>query len=844
MKIQKRSRTANISSAFLVLALLTVAIVGGVSFFRAREALKDAAFSQLNVAASLKKQEIVRWFEERAQDFLILIQSPDAQANFKILLNSETGTTDYQIAYAKLIHHFEMVAVLKPSFKQISLLNRSNRIILSTNRTLIGKYVVAANLTYFEGVEPGHTFNPILYRSPITNKPAITFASPIRDPAGQRQGVILADLNFEGIAQVVGKRSGLGKTGETYLVSSLAKQNTFISREQLDLPSGLQPLRSEGIDQAMQGKSGAGLYQNYAGVPILGVYCWLSNQNLALFAEVSQAEAFTPARQLAATIIAAGLISTAGFFIGVRWLTRQLKVSQKALETYSQQLEKKAEEAEIASQAKSDFLANMSHELRTPLNAILGFAQIMTRETTVTTAQLEHLSIIRRSGAHLLDLINDVLSMAKIEARRTMLSESSFDLYHLLRSLEEMLQMKAQVKGLVLVVERSPNLPQYIQTDEHKLRQVLINLLGNAIKFTDAGRVRLKVSRTSPPPDILSSVPSSPSTLPSPREWLDFEVEDTGPGISPLELDRLFDPFFQTAKTKKSSQGSGLGLTISQEFVNLMGGEISVRQTSSGGSTFGFTIPVIPVASIDVPTKAPSRRVTHLAPERPSDRILVVEDSWENRRLLVELLTNVGFEIQEAENGQIGLEIWSSWHPHLIWMDMRMPLLDGYAATRQIRKQEAVQRSQGRLARPTKIIALTASVFEEERAAILKAGCDDLVRKPIQEEIIFARMATHLGVTYQYEEVLAEEIAQTHAIPKPSLEADCLSVMPQDWVAALHQAALQVDSEAILQLVEKLPASHASLAIQLQDLTQNFCFDEIMELTQKYLSKTEYLSNR
>jgi signal transduction histidine kinase/CheY-like chemotaxis protein len=828
MKHWKQRRTAKISSAFLALALLTVAIVGGVSFFRAREALKDAVFSQLNVAASLKQQEIDRWFEERERDFLILIQSPEAQDDFKILLQTPPKTPDYEAAYQRLIRYFQTVTALKPSFKQIAILNRSNRTLLSTDRALMDKYVITTNLTYFEGIEPGETFNPVLYRSPITNKPAITFAAPIRDRAGQRQGVILADLNFEGIAQVVGKRAGLGKMGETYLVGSLVNQNTFISREQLDLPTDPQQLRSQGIDQAMQGRSGMGLYRNYGGIPVLGVYRWLENQNLALFAEISQEEAFRPARQLATTIIAVGLLSTAGFFMGVRWLTRQLKFSQQQLETYSRQLEKKAQEAEAASQAKSDFLANMSHELRTPLNAILGFAQIMTRDAAATPTQVEQLGIISRSGEHLLDLINDVLSMAKIEAGRITVSESSFDLYHLLDSLEEMLQIKAQSKGLVLELVRSPQLPQYIQTDEPKLRQVLINLLGNGIKFTDTGRVTLRVNRAAPPS---MELPSSPEALRQPFPiWLDFEIEDTGSGIAPSELEHLFDPFFQAAKVQKSYQGSGLGLAISQEFVNLMGGEITVRQTSDHGSTFGFTIQVNPVTAVVLPTKPSPRRVTGLAPNQPTYRILIVEDSWENRHLLVELLTTVGFQIQAAENGQVGIQRWSSWHPHLIWMDMRMPLLDGYEATRHIRQQEATQQAQGRLERSTTIIALTASVFEEERAAILATGCDDLVCKPLQEEIIFAKMADYLGVVYRYTE------EKTEAIAPPILNPDVLGVMPQDWIAALHQAAFEVDAEAIGALVSQIPASHSAIATQLKDLTQRYCFDEIMELTQHHLS--------
>jgi signal transduction histidine kinase/CheY-like chemotaxis protein len=835
MRSRKQNQTAHINSAFLILALAAVIIVGGVSFLRAREALKDAVFGQLNVAASLKQQEIERWFEERERDFLVLIQSPEAQKHFRILLKSQEDSAEYQSAHDQLIYYFAKVASLKPSFKQIALLNRSNRIILSTDHLLLNKHVITTNLTYFEGIESGDAFNPVLYRSPITNKPAITFAAPVRDERGQRQGVMLADLNFEGIAKVVGKHTGLGETGETYLVGSLVNQNTFISREQLDLPTGPQQLQSKGIDLAMEGKSGAGLYRNYAGVPILGVYRWLNNQNLALFAEMSQAEAFAPARQLATTIIGVGLISTAAFLIGVRWLTRQLKASQEQLEAYSLQLEKKAQEAEAASRTKSEFLANVSHELRTPLNAILGFAQIMTRDGAVTPNQLQQLSIISRSGEHLLDLINDVLSMAKIEAGRNTLRESRFDLFQLLESLRDLLQGKAQGKGLVLLFERSPSVPQYIQTDESKLRQVLINLLGNAIKFTETGRITLRVQRKTAPPNTSSELtPEDRTPLSPPIEWLDFEIEDTGSGIAEAELEHLFDPFFQAAKTQKSHQGTGLGLTISREFVHLMGGNISVRQTSPQGSTFGFTIRVMSVAPVVIQPQSLPRRVRHLAPHQPDYRILVVEDSWENRRLLVELLENIGFEIQEAENGQVGVECWSTWQPHLIWMDMRMPLVDGYTATRQIRQQETRQISQGTLIHSTKIIALTASVFEEERAAILAAGCDDLVHKPLQEQLIFEKMAHHLDVTYLYEEEGIGAIAE-NVLSSPSLVPEALTVMPPDWITALHQAALRVDGDAVLQLIAHIPAEHGALAEHLKTLTQQYCFDELMELTQPYV---------
>lgn len=302
-------------------------------------------------------------------------------------------------------------------------------------------------------------------------------------------------LNLDRIDRIVRERTGLGKSGETYLVGSLVTKNTFISKEnKTGTQEFLAGISSQGIDAAISGISGFGLYRNYAKVPVIGVYRWLNEQDLALLVEMQQAEAFAPARQLAGTIILVGLVSVGALSIGVYWLTQQLKISREQLENYSHKLEQKAQESLAANRAKSAFLANMSHELRTPLNSILGFAQLMTRDSSISSAQLENLRIISRSGEHLLTLINDVLSMSKIEAGRIILNENSFDLYALFDSLVEMFQMKAESKGLQLIFERSPEVPRYIRTDESKLRQVLINLLGNAIKFTPTGRVILRVS--------------------------------------------------------------------------------------------------------------------------------------------------------------------------------------------------------------------------------------------------------------------------------------------------------------------------------------------------------------
>ncbi|MEM9163889.1 MAG: histidine kinase dimerization/phospho-acceptor domain-containing protein, partial [Cyanobacteria bacterium P01_F01_bin.4] len=437
MSFQKPTFTTKVAGAFLVLALVTVATVGGVAYVKARQALKQAAFDRLRVTATLKQNEINRWLESCEQDFLIIARFPDVSRQLQRLMATPSELD--RSAYGSLSNYLLEIKALKPKFSEISIVDRSNRIILSTDKAREGKYEIATNLTYFETVVAGDKFTPVFYVSPETGKPAVTYASPIRDRTGKRIGLVMADLNLNRIDQIVRERAGLGDTGETYVVGSLAEKTSFISRQESvtrELPD--EP-SSQGINEAMQGLSGEALYANYARVPVLGVYSWLNDQNLALIVEMSQDEAFNPARQLAGAIVVVGLGSAGVLFLGVTGLARQLSQSRSQLENYSRQLEQKAQEANAANLAKSEFLANMSHELRTPLNAILGFTQLMGHDRGLSSYQLERVNIINRSGEHLLALINDVLSMSKIEAGRTLLNETRFDLHQLLVSLEEML---------------------------------------------------------------------------------------------------------------------------------------------------------------------------------------------------------------------------------------------------------------------------------------------------------------------------------------------------------------------------------------------------------------------
>lgn len=492
----------------------------------------------------------------------------------------------------------------------------------------------------------------------------------------------------------------------------------------------------------------------------------------------------------------------------------------------AQDLEKARLSAEVASRAKSDFLAHMSHELRTPLNSILGFTQIINHVPNLPEVVQDYVKIINRSGQHLLTLINDVLEMSKIEAGRLKLQTHDFDFYQLLDSIYEMLSLKATHQNLQFIVERSPQCPQYITADEGKLRQVLLNLLGNAIKFTIQGHVVLRI-------DAATDDRSASTTL-------SFEVDDTGSGIAPDDLPRLFTPFVQTSTGQKNHEGTGLGLTISQKFVQLLGGTITVESVVGQGSTFRFQIPVIPTVG-EVRTPAFSALpIVGVYPSHLPCRLLIVEDHWENQQVLLNLLQPLGFSLRVANHGQEAIALWAKWCPHGILMDMRMPIMDGYQAIQHIRAREresrmAVERSPDSNVRPiAKIIAVTSSAFDQERADILEAGCDDFISKPFQEQDLLAKLAQHLGLTYLYASPISLGRQTDSTQPgSPHAQVGTLTLEGQSraWIDQLHRAAVLGRDAQILQLIAQLPETQADLIQALTRWAQDFCFEQILALT-------------
>ncbi len=514
-------------------------------------------------------------------------------------------------------------------------------------------------------------------------------------------------------------------------------------------------------------------------------------------------------------------------YLGVRWrfraLARQNVHLEAAIEQRTKELERTVSELQIsqknalmaertaqeANLAKSVFLANMSHELRTPLNAVLGFAQLLDRTGTLGTPERHQVGIIRRSGEHLLGLINDVLSLAKIEAGKLELHDQPFSPLDLIAGVEAMTRVRTEAKDLHFEVVVGEGFPPVVRGDDGKLRQILLNLLGNAVKFTDQGEIRLVA------------------------EWRDgrgwFEVLDEGRGIAESERARLFEAFSQTASGRATTEGTGLGLSISRQIVRLMGGDITFESRNPRGSIFRFDVPL--PESDEQAVSSDQRGVLRLMAGERRRRVLVVDDSAENRLLLVTILESVGFDVFEARDGQEAVDVVAERRPRVIFMDRRMPVMDGLEATRRIR---AMEREEGRY--PSVIVATTASVFEQERAEILASGFDELIIKPYDEAKIFEVLGRLGGVRFEF-----EAIADTGGVESSPAESVLarLEFFDPTIVQRLSVELNAGDRELAIETAREIAKTDADLGAEVERLIREFRMEPLFELLERDMPRSD-----